>query len=307
MNAIDGIKMKAQPKDVTTVGRALAACDPGLLMECMMEMEAGARFALDPLDEATICAFAREVADYVAAVRRCIPEGAQPSGCGGCGAQAPGLALDEPLPGLVIPLEWYEVEDACGMIRHRLGAALLSSEAASVAQEVLNRSGGYAYELAEVYAAERLVPAIGSLQPWAWEGLRASACWFSVEPWQRIVQTPIWLPEALEPKERYLVLAHVLWMMTRCGLGAATATEGLREANREAQRSRLVPVPRRLVDPAEGEEGPEPLFAGASMALDAFDLSPFEESYVQRLSNIVRLLNYNCWIDALEACVALDG
>lgn len=291
MNAIDGIKMQARPKDVTTVGQALAGCDASLLMECMLDMEAGPRFAAEPLDEAMRFAFARQVAEGLEAV----------------GRSAEGVALAEPLPGLIIPLEWYEVEDACGMIRHRLGAALLGAEAAGVARDVLNRSGGYAYELAEVYAAERLVPAIASLQPWAWEGLRASARWFSVEPWQSVVQTPIWLPEALEPKERYLVLAHVLWMMVQHGFGAVVATEGLRGANCEAQLGWQVPVPRRLVGQPEGGVDPDRLFAGASSALDAFDLSPFEASYVQRLSNIVKLLNYNCWIDALEAGAALGG
>ena len=302
MNAIDGIKMQAQSNDITTVGQALAACDPSLLVECMLDMESGPRFDAEPLSEAMRYAFARQVADGLEAVSRCAG-----AGKAACGSAAPGddAPLPEPLPGLVIPIEWYEVEDACGMIRHRLGAALLGDGAAEAADDVLNRSGGYAYELAEVYAAERLVPDIGSLKPWAWEGLRASASWFAVEPWQSIVQTPIWLPEALQPKERYLVLAHVLWMMTQRGLDAAVATEGLREANARAAGERCTAAPRRLAERPWREPEPDRLFAGEAPILGAFDLSPFERSYVHRLSSIVKLLNYNCWIDALEACAAL--
>ena len=154
-------------------------------------------------------------------------------------------------------------------------------------------------------AGELLLVRNGALQPWAWEGLRASACWFSVEPWQCIVQTPIWLPEALEPKERYLVLAHVLWMMTQRGLDASVAVEGLREANREAQLNRCTPAPRRMLEQVWCGVEANRLFGGEVPEFGLYGLSPFEDSYVQRLSNIVKLLNYNCWVDALEACAAL--
>lgn len=322
MNAVAGTKIEAQPQDITTVGQALAGCDPSLLMECMLEMEAGPRYSAQSITEVMRYAFTGRVADDLQAVAQCVSAVESANGeAGGAQSQDPGAEgpdgastaaaacglRAEPLPGLIIPLEWYEVESACGMIRHRLGAALLEPEAAERVDEVLDRSGGYAYELAEVYAAERLVPDIDSMQPWAWDGLRASAYWFAVEPWASIVQTPIWLPEALQPKERYFVLAHVLWMMTQRGLDAAVAVEGLREANRQAQLSRRTPAPRRMPDQAWDDVSPDELFASEAPELALFDLSPFEGSYVQRLSNVVKLLNFNCWVDALEACAALRG
>ncbi|MCI8340658.1 MAG: hypothetical protein HFJ73_03570 [Eggerthellaceae bacterium] len=299
MNATNGSKIQAQPKDITTIGQALAGCDPSLLMECMLELEAGPRYSTQAITEVMRYAFTRRVADDLDEVGRCATACAQGDG------EAPDGCAEEPLPGIIIPIEWYEVEDACGMIRHRLGAALLGAEAAERADEVLERSGGYAYELAEVYAAERLVPDIGSMQPWTWDGLRASSCWFATEPWESIVQTRVWLPEALQPKERYFVLAHVLWMMTQRGLDASVAVEGLREANREAQLNRCTPAPRRMLEQVWCGAGADRLFGGEMPEFGLYGLSPFEESYVQRLSNIVKLLNYNCWVDALEACAAL--
>lgn len=292
MNASTGSKIQAQAKDVTTVGQALAECDAGLMLDCILEMEAGPRYSPDAVTDVMRYAFTRQIADDLDAAVRCGKDAEQ--------RQA------QPLPGIIVPMEWYEVDGPRGSIRHRLGAALLEEGLAPSAQQTLTRTGGYAYELAEVYAAERLVPSMGTLQAWAWPGLRASAFWFATEPWSTIVQTPIWLPEGLEPKERYLVLAHVLWMMTQEGLGATAAVDGMRQAEREAACNRQTPAPRRLPSSEAREIPVDQLFEAFTSDLDVCDLSSFEASYVQRLTNIVKLLNYNCWIDVLEACTALD-
>ena len=61
MNATNGSKIQAQPKDITTIGQALAGCDPSLLMECMLELEAGPRYSTQAITEVMRYAFTRRV------------------------------------------------------------------------------------------------------------------------------------------------------------------------------------------------------------------------------------------------------
>lgn len=292
MNAATGIKIEVQKKDILTVGEAFAECDPALLLECMLDMEAGPRYAVKALPDAARYALLRQIADHLEEVALC--------------AAAERSAALHPLSGVVIPFEWYEVDDASGGIRYRLGAALLREGDASYARKALSCTGGYAYELDEVHAAEGMLPDMATLTPWAWSGLRASSYVFAAEPWQSIAKTPIWLPSELSPKERHFVLAFMLWMMTAWENGMPTDAKPLQEGEVQAgseARAWGGCCPAVGSDEAVSEDQ---LFVARSSDVGSSACSSSEASYAQRLDNIVKLLNYNCWVDALEACVALE-
>ena len=290
MNASTGAKIEVRREDVTTVGEALAGCDAALMLECVLAMEAGPRYSADALPDPARYSLTRLVAGYLDRVVRC-REGSCLPGAG-------------PLSGTVAPFEWYEVDDASGGIRHRLGVAVLDTCFAGEAQRVLSCTGGYAYELAEVHAAERMVPDSATVAPWAWPGMRISAYRLVSAAWEEAVQTPIWLPAEFDSRERHFVLARVLWMMTQEGLGGLSAIVSPSADCPADQAQRSSGASPLLLQP-DGSIPLEQLFIAKSSDVGSLGQGACGEAYSQRLCNIVKLLNYNCWIDATETCAAL--
>lgn len=272
MDAIPALTPASGPATLPDVRGQLLGCNADLLARCLLEAEANHAGASELPGPAVRYGLVRQISDALALME-------------GCEEQ-------RPLEGAFVALEWYEAAGANGLLR-RVGAALATPEVIAESSSLLERTGGYAYELGEVRAAERLVPDVAFGASWSWQSLRGSLGQLADVPWGRILATPLLLPDRLCAKERYGALGQVLWGMTHRGFGI------------EGARTAASAVGARASGPPLGPKARADGFVERSWSLAAYRPDEFEGPWLRQLERVARLLNYNCWVRFLEDCAAL--
>ncbi|MDO4290308.1 MAG: hypothetical protein Q4C41_03645 [Eggerthellaceae bacterium] len=282
-------ELEVDRSDVTTVSEALRACEARLLLPLVMRAEAGWRVSPDALDGACRKTLLRKIEAALSLMGSLSPSG---------GAHAEDV---------IVPWERFEVCDANGVLLRRVGAAVLDEGDAASMRLLLHGGARRVADLACLdVAAKRFAPA-GEGDAWRWRNLAQSLVPLAFEPWEETLARRIWLPRSLCEKERYYVLGSVFWAMTYLGFNAASRVR-VKEGSHAGRFSE------RFVErSAEGFASPcggkgayafspeAPL--GSALPSDAG--ARFDADYLHRLMRAAQLLNYNSWIDLLEAFTAL--
>lgn len=278
-------ELEVDRSDVTTVGEALRVCDARLLLPLVMRAEAGWRVSPDALDGACRRTLLRKIEAALNLMGSVSPRG---------GARAESI---------VVPWERFEARDASGALLRRVSAAVLDEGDAAPMRLLLQGGARRVADLARLDAAAKRFAPAGEGDAWRWHSLAQSLVPLAFEPWEETLARRIWLPRSLCEKERYYVLGSVFWAMTYLGFNAASrinSTEG-EDASRFAVRHAAHFVASRGGEeafaflPEAPRESASPSDAGVR----------FDADYLNRLTRAAQLLNYNSWIDLLEAFTAL--
>lgn len=268
-------ELEVDARDVITVAEALAACRADEVFEAVLDAEAGWRVSPEALDGACRTMLIRKIEASLRCMRSVAPRSnAHPES-------------------VVVPWERFEMVDARGALRRRVGAAVLSK---ADVPEVAALLGGGVGRVASLFALREAKSCVESRcdgRPWSWERLAWSAAPLAFEPWSETLGRRMWVPRSLCERERCHVVGSVFWAMTYFGFDAARA--GWRAGEGGGCGGLGVAGADALL--AEGLFSPGLLADGLSRA---------DEEYVSRIMRIVSLANYNSWVDLLQALLALS-
>lgn len=186
-----------------------------------------------------------------------------------CSASPDAPSLHAPI---IIPWEWFSVASVPGEFIRRVDARILKCsylKKPEVLDELLMAKASDVSELKEVLESNGNVHPFLEVQE---KGIVNPISSIIDIPWAESLRYKVWLPPTLCQREKYCVLANAFWAMTYNGF------------------------------PATAQDIPEnPLCKSAAFSQSTFCSDAFEREYLEKMEELVDLLNYNSWVDAMRS------
>ncbi len=291
--------LKVNTDDITTLGKALGECDPKRLLAVLLNTDIGWDFGGDVLDSRSGESLIRRISSVLNVMQLLYSH----ESCNSDLKQAyqDRYFTSEISQGsMIVPCERFEAMDSCGMMRRRIGAALIDFETLHKAQGMLNNDIKHVFSVAQIQKIKNRLSGSGAYEEWGWQKLLKSIEALSFEAWSIALDLPIWLPQTLCEFERYGVLGSVFWAMTYRGFN-------IDEIKRYNDENDVIQS-----DDDAGLEFLNTENAGAKEVSFLCADEAFYDEYLSvgedlaiKMSDIVELLNYNCWVDFMEAVTLL--
>ncbi len=263
------------PESVVGLKSALRSCNPSLLLDVLLDTEAGWGFSYRNIGDAAKESLLEKLSSTIALMQSV---GNKESGFGSHVHDA----LSYPIVGaetldscskLIVPFESFEVSDDGVSFIRRLSARLLDCSKLDEAMKVIQTVGGKVNILTDESDTSTFEKGIDPYEMAVETGILEDIDGLEDEPWSVALQYNIWLPHTYCERERYCILANVFWVITYNGFFGDAAEKILGSCT---------------VVPASNET-----------------LVSFDEGYKQRLHKIASLLNYNGWVDSVEMLTEL--
>lgn len=263
-------------ESVTTLGSALRGCKPELLLDVLLDTEAGWGISYRDIGLTAKESLLEKLSSTLALMGSFDQKNPAASGTHGSSAfadQEHGLPCRQPDQKMIVPCETFEIAPDGRAFVRRLNARILDCSKLKTAMDVIQKTGGklrlIGYEDPSAPFGDQITPYEAALET----GLLDSIDALEDEPWSVALQRKIWLPRTYCERERYCILANVFWVMTYNGFFGDAA-------------ERLLGKP-----------------VVVSRPLSSFE--DFDDDYKKRMIQLESLMNYNGWVDSIESLVCL--
>lgn len=262
-------------ESVVDLKSALRSCNPSLLLDVLLDTEAGWGFSYRDIGDAAKESLLEKLSSTIALMQSV---GKKEPGFGLHAHDASGYPLlgEETPDGhskLIVPFESFEVSDDGVAFVRRLNARILDCSKLDEAMKVIQSVGGKVNILTDESDISTFEKGIDPYEMAIETGILEDIDGLEDESWSDALQYNIWLPHTYCERERYCILANVFWVITYNGFFGDAAEKILGSCT---------------VVPASNEA-----------------LASFDERYKQRLHKIASLLNYNGWVDSVETLFEL--
>lgn len=269
--------------DVCTLQSALRSCCPDLLLDVLLDTEAGWGISYKDIGPKAKESLLEKLASTIALMLSVGEKGrsmhASQSGFLQDLERNPphrsgrDLAL---LNKVIVPFEMFEVSNDGRSFIRKLDARIVDCSKLEDALRVISDIGGKIHPPSEGRQHPLSDNAADPFEMILETGLLEDICVLENEPWSLAMQRKIWLPRTYCKRERYCILANVFWAMTYNGFFGDAAEKIL-------GKQFVVPVSKETLD-------------------------SFDDEYMERLFEIASLMNYNGWVDSIESlarfCIA---
>lgn len=276
MNAYRVAIPTPNPEHSTSLKNAFRSCNPELLLDVLLDCEAGwgisyrdiGASAKETLLEKLISTLAlmQSVGDKILTSDDSVFQSTGDE----CGESV--FGREGVLQKMIVPCETFQVSDDGKSFTRQLEAKLLDCSKIKDAFNLIEEMGG---RLRQSSLCLPRLPFDHGESPFdlACEtGLLADIDILEDEPWIVSLQRRIWLPHIFCERERYCILASVFWAITYKGFFGIAAEEVL------------------------NEQCPNDCFVS---------FEHFDGAYEKRMSDMADVLNYNGWVDSIEALACL--
>ena len=266
--------------DVCTFQSALRSCDPDLLLDVLLDTEAGWGISYRNVGSNAKMSLLEKLASTIALMLSVGDKGRSLDTGGANHSQhfefaPPGYSNTQPVPPnkMIVPFETFSVSNDGHSFIRRLDARLLDCSRLEEAMRVIRDIGGKVRLMPEHRHQPILKNGIDPFEMAMETGLLEDICVLEDEQWSATMQRKIWLPRTYCERERYCILASVFWTITYNGFFGNAADKII-------GRQDVSPIPLETLD-------------------------SFDDDYKDRLFEIASLMNYNGWVDSIESLTLL--
>ncbi len=291
--------LEVNTKDITTLGEALGKCDPKRLLAVLLNTDMGWHLSGDALDSRCGESLIRRITSVLNVMKLLYSQRGDDADHKQ-DHRTDRLCSEFFQTPMIMPFERFEAMDACGLMCRHIGATLIDLRTLPKTYGMLKNEFDHVFSVAQIQKIKNKLNACEAYDEWSWQKLQQSVQTLSFEAWSNALDMPVWLPETLCEYERYCVLGSVFWAMTYRGFNED-----------EIQRYRCEDNEAQIDDNWDGEcsnEGGTDTKDSSFLCADEVfydEYLSFGEDFANKMSDIVELLNYNCWIDFMEAVMTL--
>lgn len=263
---------------VVSVQNALRFCNPELLLDVLLDTEAGWGTSYRDVGQAAKDSLLEKLSSTLALMVSSGEKCANPPRGDGLTPWATLSSLDESCglgscQEIIVPFETFAVSDDAASFVRRLNARIFDCSRLEEAMRVIQGKGGKIRMSPGSRSPQWLIDEASPFDVALETGLLQDIEILEDEPWSTTMQRKIWLPRVYCERERYCILANVFWAITYTGFFGA-ATEKILGDQRAS-------------------------------CIEKTSFESFDQSYRKRMFEIAALLNYNGWVDSIESMLFL--